>query len=465
LLQGIAAPLLFEAERRLSPASFEKYIVNIVKVTHLEGKVLGTIFRLANPPQVIITQLKQIGQAKPMSVEVLSTLMKAARRAIDLGVVTLADLIENAIVHARDFTFAFQFFYDISADEFEQVSHDELLRFFSAFARNDSPNGYRFVVEAAKKSDFFWAPSVAFMTERENTVRLSEWCTAAHSLTAVLDGEALRRLYDFIHELTIEELRFGHITSGPGLKLIQTRPAKRRPLAKFYSTQVLPSVGRLLADESLANCPENDTHHVLPVRGWREIALLLRLAPPTAVTLELLNMALELHERPFAQAFSDVLRRFGSLSVVVEWLETLFNGRQSRKILGLDILCLLVRGCQSLFQYLAEVLRRFSDETKPDDVLPAKVRGIYQEVLALQLPPDVIALFEQPDARTIRFAPFREGRRRSVSGSASLPPQMSDSKLPMLCSFPSLPAGLTDAKPLLIHVSGPQRRKRFSLIA
>jgi hypothetical protein len=98
-------------------------------------------------------------------------------------------------------------------------------------------------------------------------------------------------------------------------------------------------------------------------------------------------------------------------------------------------------------------------------LLCAKAKRVHQEVLGLPLPPDIRALFDLPDVRTIRFPQFREGRGRSIPGSTSLPPRKLDFKLPTVSTFPGFHVGLTDARPILVHPPGSQRRKRFSLIA
>jgi hypothetical protein len=134
-------------------------------------------------------------------------------------------------------------------------------------------------------------------------------------------------------------------------------------------------------------------------------------------------------------------------------------------VLALDILCALVRVCPSLFQYLAAVLQRFAADARPDDLLCAKARHVHEEVLALDLPPDVLALFERHDPRVLVSPQRREVRHRHIPGSASLPPRKADRKLPVLAAAcPGFPVMISEAKPPYIHLMASQRRKRFSLI-
>jgi hypothetical protein len=459
LLQAIAKPLLLEVERQMPPAQSEKYIGSVIKVAGFEGKVLEALFLLGNPPAGIVAQLKQMAQNRPIPSALVMAVMKASKRAIELGLVTLGDIVEAAAVQAKDVPFPFQFFHDVSEKEMGQVSAEDWGRFFNAYAKADSPDAYRFVVEAVKKSKLFWDSAVAFMALRESSARLTEWCGTARSLVAMMNGECVLRMYNVIRDLTMDELRFGHITTPAGLKLIQKSAVHPVKKAQGFCRR---GSGY---EEGLGEPSEHDAPPMLVLRGWRELALLLRLAPPTGDTLELMNAALEVHERPFAQAFAEILQRYGSLSVAIDWLEELFKGRQSRQVLGLDILWILVSRNPLLFPYLATVLQRFTGEGKAHDLLGAKSRRILDEVFTFGLPPDVLALFQRPEVRVACSPGTRPTRLGRLPVSVSLPPRKGDSELPGLStSFPTTAGSFSRPKPTVVRAFTCQRRHRMSLV-
>jgi hypothetical protein len=458
VVRRIARVLLVQVEARQPQPMAEKYIMTVLKVTGIEGKALEGILTLANPPASLMAQVAQIVKARPIPQEIVLPLMKCARRVVDLGYINLQDLVENAIAFARTadakgLELTVEFFQNLADEDIEILDPKLWLYFFDAIARSGSGIMYRFVIAAVKKSRLFWGPAVALMALRETSGHLEEWCNTFEVLTHVMNDGFLQRLYDVLEELTSDEFTFGHITTPSGLKIVQRTPPQR------YQPRL---DGGIRCAFSASEEFHWDIGTAMQLRGWREIVLLLRVAPSTPKTLDLLARILEVHERPLAQAYADVLRRYGSTVVVVEWLETLFRGRQSRKVLALDILWALVNRSNSHFQYMAALLHRCMTEPTIPELVSAKAKRILRDVHALPLPPDVIELFDRSSASLKHFPQVREVRARaSLPASISLPPMQPKRKLPLLdanAENGAGQAGAADARRVIVPVYAPTRR-------
>jgi hypothetical protein len=418
LLRIVSKVLLVQAEARLAAPIAEKFILNVLKYTGIEGKVIDALLKLENPPRKAVNEVKQMRDRKPMNRSFCMSLLKAGKRVLQLEILTMADVIEIVTMHSKEFDLSLDIFANFPDDELARVSTESWVKIASQCGEVGTNSSFQFIVERVKKSRAFWDPAVILMTSRENTVHLDDWCATVQVLLEILDSEPRHHLYEFLKELTMDELQFGHITPFSRSKIIQKSPQTFRDRKKF---------------RGLYRQDYDGDYHSLPLRGWREIALLLRLAPPTPETLSLLDFALDIHERPFAQAFAEVLHRYGSASVIIEWLEKLFAGRHSRKILGFDILLAMIVQSHFLCTYFATVIDRYISDPATHELVSSKAMRVHRAVLSLSLPSSIRQIFDHPAAPVVHCPKLR-GFKPSIPMSVSLPPQKPVSKIPVLKS-------------------------------
>jgi hypothetical protein len=416
VLRAIARPMMQQIELQLPPESAEAYIGGIVKTVKMDTKVLEAVFELTNPPASILGQIEQMVKMQVVQPGLVTMLMRCSKRVVELGVISLGDLIEKAIgVSGKEFVFPAEFFSRLSDADFARVPNEMWLLLWDCFATVSNRNAYRFVVEAVKRSRLFWEKALAFFMLRESSGRLEEWASALTAILPIVDAEFQDRVHAIVYELTICELTFGHITDSTGLKLIQTTRAQRQN-PQFLRDFDLDGVSRRRAGA------EDGGEAVLPqvqLRGWRELALLLRLARPTAETLELMMRAIDIHERALGPTFAEILKGYSKL-IVVNWLERLFAGRQARQLLALEILWQLARSCSTLWDFLALVLRRYTSGPGVPDLVGAKALRILREIFDAKLPAEIIGLFDRPSIGCLRSAGQREAWRVGVSASMTV---------------------------------------------
>jgi hypothetical protein len=282
-----------------------------------------------------------------------------------------------------------------------------------------------------KKSKLFWESAFDFLSARDTVGRMEEWGATFTAILHIVDVDMQHRLHAVLRDLTISELVYGHITSLGGLKIIQSTHA--RPFGPQFVHELEVDGPARRRRNSWEDGFPNDRFQG-QLRGWREIGFLLQLAPPTAETLELMTRALDVHERPLAHTFAEILKRFNRLEVE-GWLESLLVARQARQILALDILSTLVRSSSSFWEYLASVLRRYTDDPAAPEIVAAKALRILRDVIDSQLSREIVALFHRPDLRSIRTESQRDAWRVGLSAATSCvahPQQKAESRLPAL---------------------------------
>jgi hypothetical protein len=89
---------------------------------------------------------------------------------------------------------------------------------------------------------------------------------------------------------------------------------------------------------------------LLAVSGWREIAALLRLAPPAPRTLELMTLAMDRHPRALVPTFQEVLARFPP-EEAMSWIAPLLEGNQQRQCIAVDIAVALAPHCDAMLGF------------------------------------------------------------------------------------------------------------------
>jgi hypothetical protein len=386
-----------------------------------------------------------------MPLSLLSALMRSPKRALDLEIANVVTLVENAIeASGQDFPFPVDFFSRLPDSNFADVPAELWRRLWDSYVHGRNQGAHRFVIEAVKKGELFWDKALAFLGQRETSAHLEEWAATFTAVVQVVDSEKKDRLHAVLRELTICELTFGHITSAGGVKMIQNAPGNKFGPNTFRDLELEDLFRRKSnSGEERVGTEAPPPPSQVQVRGWRELGLLLRLAPAIPETLELMMQALDVHERPLAPAFADILKRF-STSSVVNWLDLLLRGRQARQLLAMDILWILVRSCPTLWDYLAAVVRHCVNTPDIPDLVGSRAIRILREVFDSSLPPEILALFETPGPRSLRRQGERDAWRGVLAPSLSLRPQSrvkGDCRLPALTP-PSSPGAAAGGQPL-----------------
>jgi hypothetical protein len=381
---------------------------------------------------------------------------------LDLGLVSLQELIEAAIaVSGKDFVFPVEFFDRVPDREFSRANEELWLRLWTAYVQPSRGWAYRFIGPAVKKSRLFWEPAIAFLSMREASGRLEEWSSAFAATCHAVDGDVRERVNAILYELITCELTFGHITKPSGLKIIQSTHGQTvdRSVQKCFDHEFASPPRPFTAQES--SSPEKGGSHSssqVQLRGWRELAILLHVAPPTSQTLDLMMKVLEVHERPFTQVFVNVLKNFDRPSII-QWIDKLLTGRQARQIIAMDILWMLARSYPNMWEYLAAVLHRFTTTRDVPDLVNSKALRILREIFDSSLSSDIIGLFTCPELRNLRSQAQREAWRVTIRSSLSLfePSMRADSRLPLL--------GGSSPSPIVSSTTGLRKPKMSSPIA
>jgi hypothetical protein len=433
----IAHPLMVQIERQLAPDVAGKYLNRIIKVTRFGRPIVEALLSLRHPPRSILDALLPSIRAAHIAPELLATLMKSVDRTIELQLVTLKEMVEEAIRLARcDFEFPLEFFARVPDAEFAQLPKELWLRLAAAYAKPTAPGSYRFIVEAAKRSNAFWGAAIAFLESREASSRLEAWCPAFAAVRSVVDAATAVRLNSLLHNLTMDELTFGHVTGAGGQKHIQSEPAQRSspfgPRDQIGVVCIRQSVSDLLRVDAAI--------HPVQLCGWREIGQLLQLAPATPETLALMRAVLDAHERAVAPAIAAVLARFEE-GALAEWIKWLLTGRQARRVLAMEILWTLARHCPAAWPLLAATLRRFTDDPGVPDLVGSKALRVLRDIFDAGLPAEITELFDWPDWRKIQFPGQRDAWRAHalVSPDFQRPTPKREAKLPPLSAPPTQP--------------------------
>jgi hypothetical protein len=177
----------------------------------------------------------------------------------------------------------------------------------------------------------------------------------------------------------------------------------------------------------------------MQLRGWRELAFLLQLAPPTPDTLDLMTRALDVHERPLAHAFADILKRFTRLEVET-FLESLLSARWARQIIALEILSILVQSSPLLWEYLAAVLCRYTNNPAAPEIVSSKALRILGQVIDSGPPRDILCLFHRPELRVLHSDGQRDAWRVGLSASTSFTTHGAAKVQSHLPALPPVPA-------------------------
>jgi hypothetical protein len=198
-----------------------------------------------------------------------------------------------------------------------------------------------------------------FLVSPEAVQHFDAWCRTFGIIIRLFPSKEQGLLYNHLKELTLRELKSGHVTTAPGIKVIQMSQ--------------IPRLGLRTLDVADQPEPGFVERPVIAVRGWRELSALLRLAPAEPATLELLNSALEVHSMALVPALIDVLNRFDSQSIV-RWVGRLLAGTQRQQVMAIDILVGTMDQHSEVRRKLIDVLAGYMKIENTPELVKTKAR-------------------------------------------------------------------------------------------
>jgi hypothetical protein len=224
-------------------------------------------------------------------------------------------------------------------------------------------DAFEFCIHAIQQIPIVEPEVCAFLLDSSVVENLCSSCAAFSKIVPFVSPETRSSLFTFLHTLTRNELRFGHVALENGLKQIQTGPTRPVQTVAAHLQEVecyrMPRVVKSQISFGMARKLSMTTS---PFVGWRELSALLILAPPNADTLLLMTDALNVHPRALTPAFVVLLSRFDDLTVN-QWIGSLFGGSQQRQMLAFDLLTELGDRMWPLLEHM--VIRYVRDFTAP----------------------------------------------------------------------------------------------------
>jgi hypothetical protein len=346
--------------------SATELITEITNSIPMDSKVIEAVLSLANPPPALLAKIARIACADEIAPLSLISLMKQWPRVRQLRLLTVADLFSKAavssIVMHHNPQVLLGFFTDIPLDEVVNIPPSDLLAFFHAFCESNLKGGFDMVVAAIERShDVFAEAVVGFLMREKAMMHLSLWCNAFPSVIGKIAEPFRGQLYERLHTMTQNEIAFGHVSTAGGTKQIQDHAVPRSQAMSLEKFDVVADPPLLMNNRiegctSLAYIEYQKTGAPqLVVQGWREIAALLSLAPPTDSTLQLLDQAMEVHAKALVGTLVKVLNQFDS-DTMFAWIEKLLAGTQQKQTIAIELFVGVVEAHADLFPKILNIV-------------------------------------------------------------------------------------------------------------
>jgi hypothetical protein len=345
-LSLVAKPLLRQIERHFPREEADQAIVSLLRVVKMNSKLMDAVIAMANPPAFLVDTVRQALQTDSIQPLIATILIKRWPRPRELNIVSVADLARSVISSPCAVPEKSAGLLALLKDVLKETNlgPEEMVDFFNVYAKPEYSISFQFVAVGIENSIVVRDAAIQFMQHPHAFSQLREWCAIFPTVVGFATHESQKTLFKLLHHLTINEISYGHVTTATGLKFIQTQPFIPRRLRTNSSTVVektglpVPAMGRRLA--SFSQLPSCATEVPILLRGWREISLLLAIAPTTPETLGLMIAALRVHGHALTSTFARILAAYDRQAAMA-FIGQLLGDTQQHRVMGLEILARL----------------------------------------------------------------------------------------------------------------------------
>jgi hypothetical protein len=360
----VASRQLFLAIERSYPRNEAiELLRELTAAVTFDAKMVHASLSLLEPPDFLVSGVAFVLKAEPVPPRAILAVLAEWRKAVDLGLTTVArlfDLINGSeALQSESPPQVLDFFLALSKEELETVAHDTISRFVRRVGELSPTQGLLLCKPALEKLPYLYEEIFDFLRDSQTTMYFDEWCRTFPTVLPLLSDKDRNAMIDFLYDLTWCEMTHGHVSLSTTLKMVQRTASSDE--------------GR----DAIGSDPDfMFSSHRLTVRGWREIAALLALAPIEPVTLSMMERALNVHAHALVEPFTEILARFPADSVR-DWIAGLACGCQQKQIITINLLVALVRVHPTLYPLLVGTVARFvNNERAPQLVRCRAIRAV-----------------------------------------------------------------------------------------
>jgi hypothetical protein len=426
ILSGVLKRLILAIEVSEPPDRADQIIRELLSGIKFECRHIKSLLAVSRLPEFAIAYLKHQLTIDPIARPVMFSFLNRWERIVELGLSTPAELLMMScrarIAQSKAPPELLRFLIGLNSSDFTLISQDVLSSFIRDFCTYSCDDAFEFCMHTIQKAPIIEPEVCCFLLDSKVVSNLKAWCAAFSRVVPFVSPERRASLFAYLHTLTLNELRFGHVVLENGLKEIQTRPISTAQKSTANPrTDISPSPARCVKSHPSFHPSPMFSFRTSAFVGWRELSALLLQAPPNFDTLSLMTAALDAHPHALAPTFVVVLSRFDDVSAN-QWIASLLEGSQKRQLLALDLLTSLGNRTRPLLEQA--VVRYVRDRSAPAllrcrairivagarERNPDAFRELDADLSHLREPAEVDALGGvaevPPEAPRVRFGPI-----------------------------------------------------------